>query len=186
MQYLVFAQALLLFARTTCGVSTLRGRQPDPPPSPDDKDLFGAAFDVPMLDSDSGAPVAHVNMRLAVTGREQEHGLMFIKDMPENDGMLFLYKEPAKRVLWMKDTYIPLDAGWFTQDGVLQEVHSMPPQDETWRWSNSSDITDGLEMNVDWYKRHGVKPGHVKMDLKAVRDGLTRRGYNADEFFPVY
>ena len=54
--------------------------------------------------------------------KKDHHGLMFKKSLDENAGMLFLYKDSAKRVLYMRNTLIPLDAGWFTHDGTLKEV----------------------------------------------------------------
>lgn len=144
--------------------------------------MFGPPFDVPLLNVATGKAAAHVKMQLAVTGPEQHHGLMFKKSMPDEDGMLFLYTYPQARVLWMKDTFIPLDAAWFTEDGVLQEIHHLKPFDLTYRWSKRDDIVMGLEMSVNYFKRHGIVPGTVRLDEAALADALRARGVDPKPF----
>ena len=51
-------------------------------------------------------------MQVAETKQEQEQGLMFVKSLPPNSGMLFIYKDEAVRYFYMKNTYIPLDIIW--------------------------------------------------------------------------
>jgi len=46
---------------------------------------------------------------VAATKQQQEKGLMFVKSLPPNSGMLFIYKDEARRCFYMKNTYIPLD-----------------------------------------------------------------------------
>merc|ERR1719162_2361366 len=92
-----------------------------------------------------------ISMQLAITPDEDHHGLMFRKTQPENKGMLFLYPGEDRRVLYMRNTYIPLDAGWFSGDGTLQEVQQLKPLDETYRYSKSDRIQWGLEMNLGYF-----------------------------------
>ncbi len=51
-------------------------------------------------------------VQVAETKQEQEQGLMFVKSLPPNSGMLFIYKDEAVRYFYMKNTYIPLDIIW--------------------------------------------------------------------------
>ena len=43
------------------------------------------------------------------TKEKQKYGLMHVKNMPENAGMLFKYNNSRNRSMWMKNTFIPLD-----------------------------------------------------------------------------
>ena len=43
------------------------------------------------------------------TRRELAKGLMFVKEMPKNRGMLFDFNGYKNVSMWMKNTYIPLD-----------------------------------------------------------------------------
>ena len=51
-------------------------------------------------------------MEVAETKLQQERGLMFVKSLPFNSGMLFVYQDEAPRAFYMKNTYIPLDIIW--------------------------------------------------------------------------
>jgi uncharacterized protein len=53
---------------------------------------------------------------VAETKQQQKKGLMFVKSMPSNSGMLFIYEDEASRPFYMKNTYIPLDIIWMDQD----------------------------------------------------------------------
>ncbi|MGH8020377.1 MAG: DUF192 domain-containing protein, partial [Opitutaceae bacterium] len=122
-----------------------------------------------------------VLLRLAVRSHEQRRGLMHVKSMPENEGMLFLYQEPQRASFWMRNTFIPLDIGFFDPEGVLIEVRAMYPHVEDPVASGSENIQYSLEMNKGWFAAHGVKAG-AKLDLAALRDALTARGFDADEY----
>lgn len=137
---------------------------------------------MPLLEVKTGAVAAQIQMRLAVTPPEQHHGLMFIKDLPEDSGMLFLYPTAQKRVLWMKNTYVPLDAGWFTRDGRLREVHHLQPLDLSYRWSDREDIVMGLEMSGGYFERHGLRPEDLMIDKQALASALLARGFDPRQF----
>ncbi len=69
-----------------------------------------------------------VQVRLALTPEEQARGLMFVKDLPPDRGMLFLFKTDEQRAFWMKNCFIPLDLIWLDQDfQVVDITHDAPP-----------------------------------------------------------
>ena len=53
-----------------------------------------------------------VNAEIADTFFKQMKGLMGIKSLPEDQGMLFVFDQPAVRKFWMLNTSIPLDMIW--------------------------------------------------------------------------
>jgi hypothetical protein len=57
----------------------------------------------------SGTQKHDFDIWLATTPEQQQQGLMFVRDLPANRGMLFLADEPRVFRMWMKNTYIPLD-----------------------------------------------------------------------------
>jgi uncharacterized membrane protein (UPF0127 family) len=54
----------------------------------------------------------HLNVEIAKTQREKIFGLMFRKNIAENQGMLFIYSNFSLHSIWMKNTLIPLDIIW--------------------------------------------------------------------------
>ena len=65
---------------------------------------------------------------LAIEPYQQRRGLMFIRDLPENTGMLFTYKRNEIHSMWMKNTYIPLDIIFARGDGSISSIiHNAKP-----------------------------------------------------------
>ncbi len=70
---------------------------------------------------------ATFQVEMARTTQERARGLMFRRELPRDQGMLFV-QPPGPATFWMKNTYIPLDLLYFDADGrLLQIVAEAPP-----------------------------------------------------------
>ena len=80
-----------------------------------------------LIESDDG--LRHeVDIYLATSFEEQRRGLMFVRKMPENTGMLFVYDDTDYHSMWMKNTYISLDMVFARADGSVSSViHDTQP-----------------------------------------------------------
>ncbi len=88
----------------------------------------------------------------------RQRGLMFRRLLQENHGMLFIFEESGLHGFWMKNTYIPLDIGFFDKNRILIEVHSMEPHAlEVTRSSKKAKYA--LEVAQGWFKENKIKPG---------------------------
>lgn len=112
--------------------------------------------------------------QVMVRAEEQRNGLMFREALEPDEGMLFIYERPQAMSFWMKNTWIPLDVGFFTAEGVLTEVRPLYPRDENPVRSRGSDLMFALEMRQGWFAEKGLKPG-AKLDLEGVRKAVARR-----------
>lgn len=119
-----------------------------------------------------------VRMRVAVRPHEQQRGLMHVRSMPEDEGMLFVYESGRRVSFWMRNTYIPLDIGYFDASGMLKEIHSLFPHVEDPVPSAAEDIRYALEMNAGWFAKHGIVFG-AKLDTAALAAALEARGIDA-------
>jgi len=68
---------------------------------------------------------------VAATPAEQQRGLMFVKSLAPNRGMIFPYSTPQPVSFWMKNTLIPLDIIYIAPDGTIARIAHAKPLDET-------------------------------------------------------
>ncbi|MEL6680013.1 MAG: DUF192 domain-containing protein [Pseudomonadota bacterium] len=126
--------------------------------------FFAGAADAACTDSrvdlrGKGGTVSFA-VEIADEPEERMRGLMFRESMPQFNGMLFLWEEPAARSFWMRNTLLPLDIIFVDGRGVVQHVHENAiPGDETGIPSRSNDITAVLEINAGLSELLGLAPG---------------------------
>lgn len=103
---------------------------------------------------------------LAVTPRQRQLGLMFVKNLPKEAAMLFLFEQAETQAFWMKDTYIPLDILYIDEKGRIDQiVHNARPHDRTSIISNNP-AKAVLEINGGLSKKLGITEGdHIKLDI---------------------
>ena len=74
----------------------------------------------------SGATALTINAKVAATPEDRAEGLMGVKSLPANRGMLFVFREPGRVSFYMKNTLIPLDIAFIGQGKVLQIERMVP------------------------------------------------------------
>lgn len=88
-------------------------------------------------------------------------GMMWRTNMPEGEGMLFVFSAPEPRSFYMRNTYVPLSLAYIDPEGIIQEIHDLQPRNETPVPSKSENIQFVLEVPQGWFKRHNISPGAV-------------------------
>ena len=62
------------------------------------------------------------NVEVAKTIEERRSGLMYRKKLLNNEGMLFIFPREKIIQLWMKNTYIPLDVIFISENKVIVDI----------------------------------------------------------------
>ncbi|MCB0410916.1 MAG: DUF192 domain-containing protein [Bdellovibrionales bacterium] len=114
-------------------------------------------------------------VEIARTQQQLSVGLMFRKQLPQNEGMLFVFPDEAPRNFWMKNTFIPLSIGFFSSKGELLEILDMNPmtsvlQQEVPTYQSKHPAKYALEMNKGWFAMNKIKKGQtlrIKAPTKA-------------------
>jgi hypothetical protein len=68
---------------------------------------------------------------VAATPEQQQRGLMYVKSLAGDRGMIFPYDPPQPVAFWMKNTLIPLDIIFIRADGTIARITTAKPLDET-------------------------------------------------------
>jgi uncharacterized membrane protein (UPF0127 family) len=93
---------------------------------------------------------------LALTGAQHSRGLMFVRDLPETTGMLFVYPGDYVLSMWMKNTYISLDMVFARPDGtVINVIRNTEPR--SLKSLRSSEVAAfALELNAGITERLAI------------------------------
>jgi len=105
-----------------------------------------------------GAGMYQIDAQVAVTQPEQETGLMYRKEMPQQEGMLFVFAQPSTQCFWMKNTLLPLSAAFVADDGRIVNLVDMKPLTLDSHCSEEP-VRFVLEMNKDWFAKKNIKKG---------------------------
>ena len=121
MKSIILVAALLLVG---CTPQASEPGQPGPVPELDGHFGLGELAVV----GDDGT--AHeFRIYIATEFEQQRRGLMFVRELPADVGMLFVYEDEGTRSMWMKNTYVSLDMIFARADGtVINIVRDTVPQ----------------------------------------------------------
>ena len=104
------------------------------------------------------AGMHQIDAQIATTPDQRAMGLMFRKEMPQHEGMLFAFDQPSVQCFWMMNTYLPLTAAFVADDGTIVNMVDMKPLDTNSHCS-AKPVRFVLEMQQGWFAKKGIKAG---------------------------
>lgn len=122
---------------------------------------LGHAQDAPQMDLQRiklSAGMHLIDTQVAASPEQRATGLMFRKDMPASEGMLFVFEQATQQCFWMKNTLLPLTAAFVADDGTIVNLADMKPQ-TTDSHCSAQPVRYVLEMNQGWFAKKGIKAG---------------------------
>lgn len=102
--------------------------------------------------------IHQIDTQLAVSPEQHAVGLMFRKEMPQHEGMMFIFQNSSQQCFWMKNTILALTAAFIADDGTIVNLEDMKPQTLDSHCSKRP-VRFVLEMNQGWFAKKGLKAG---------------------------
>jgi uncharacterized protein len=120
---------------------------------------FAQAAELQTLEIASKTGVHAFQVEMAITPEEKERGLMFRRELPDGQGMLFDFQTDQNVAFWMKNTYIPLDMLFIRGDGrILRIAENTEPLSER-NIPSGGPVRAVLEVIGGTAKKLGIAPG---------------------------
>jgi hypothetical protein len=109
----------------------------------------------------SSGKVVNFKIWLADTKRREQQGMMFIREMDEHTGMLFMFPENKPVSMWMHNTYISLDILFLDAHGKIDYIAAhATPQSDTIIGPSTPEFAV-LELKGGACEHFGIKVGDI-------------------------
>jgi uncharacterized membrane protein (UPF0127 family) len=97
-----------------------------------------------------------IKIAIADTPAKRARGFMYVKAIPEDSGMLFVFDNEDKHCFWMKNTSIPLSIAFINAQMEIVQIENMYPYDTT-NVCPSTKILYALEVPQNYFKENNIK-----------------------------
>lgn len=105
-------------------------------------------------------PLPTLRVKIADTIESQARGLMFVKSLPHDCGMLFVFSSNRKLSFWGENTFIPLDIAFVNDKGRVVNIEAISPLSKR-SISSSSPCKYAVEANLGFFQSNGIRPGDM-------------------------
>ena len=101
-------------------------------------------------------------VEIADTDEKRIQGLSNRESLPENSGMLFVFENPDKHGIWMKDMKFPIDIAWLdAQKTVFWVEKSVSPDTFPQVFYPPSEALYVLEVPAGTFKKNHIDIGEM-------------------------
>ncbi len=85
-------------------------------------------------------------------------GMMFVEnsDFKDNEGMIFLFKEPEYQRFWMRNTLVPLDIAYVSKDRKINSTYTMKALDEVGDYSSYGPSDVVIELRAGIFRKLSI------------------------------
>ena len=104
--------------------------------------------------------------------KEKARGLMYVRNMPQQSGMLFVYTESDQRSMWMKNTYIPLDIIFIKNSETISSIARNTEPLSLKNIRSTEPVNYVLEINAGMTKKMGIVPNDKVFWFDSLIDAL--------------
>lgn len=112
---------------------------------------------------------------IAADDRSRTRGLMYVRELPADRGMLFLFPVPQPASFWMKDTYVPLDLVFIDPTGRVLNIARDARPFSLVPITSDGPVIAVLEVQAGTAARIGLVPGD-RIRLPTLRTTSVTEG----------
>jgi uncharacterized membrane protein (UPF0127 family) len=126
-----------------------------------------AAQQPPLPSVTLGAGMHLIHAEIADRDAARAYGLMQRTSLPPNGGMLFVFEEPDRHCMWMKNTLLPLSVAFIDERGAILNIEDMQPLTEESHCATRP-ARFALEMLQGWFAARGIRAGSQLRGLEKI------------------
>jgi uncharacterized membrane protein (UPF0127 family) len=102
------------------------------------------------------------SLSIAATPQMQQRGLGEQQSLPQNQGMLFIFDQPATQCFWMKDMRFPLDMIWVSTARRVEHIKAnVSPRTYPNTFCPAVQAKYVIELNAGQAKLSGMHTGQT-------------------------
>tara|TARA_B100000161_G_scaffold238467_1_gene189387 strand:- start:322 stop:732 length:411 start_codon:yes stop_codon:yes gene_type:complete len=98
-------------------------------------------------------------LEVANTQALRADGLMGVKSLEYNQGMIFIWPNASRKCMWMKNTLIDLSVAFIDRDRKIAEIKELQSNSLESICSSRENVIAAIEMNKGWFKENNIKLG---------------------------
>ena len=100
-----------------------------------------------------------IDVWVADNDGRRERGLMFVEQLADDAGMLFIYPEPQPVAIWMKNTPLSLDILFVRADGRVHRIAANATPQSTDTIPSNGMVLAVIELKAGSAARMKIRPG---------------------------
>jgi uncharacterized membrane protein (UPF0127 family) len=117
------------------------------------------AADTQTLEIVTGNGVHSFSVEVMTNDADRAKGLMYRRELPDGQGMLFDFERDQEVAMWMQNTYIPLDMLFINADGRIRRIAEKTTPLSTAIIPSGGPVRGVLEVIGGTARKFGIKPG---------------------------
>jgi len=108
-----------------------------------------------------GDTIVKIDVEIADDFAQRAQGLMFRREMDENQGMLFLFPHQELQSFWMKNTILSLDIIFVDDASRIVKIHKDAVPFDQGHYPSEVPAQYVVEVLGGFTERHGIKEGDM-------------------------
>lgn len=109
--------------------------------------------------SSAGDSLTSIRIAVARTEEETSQGLMDVKTMAENEGMLFIFETTQPRSFWMANTPLSLDMLFIDESYIVARIHTNTTPYSQNSYASGVPVRYVVEVNAGFTLKHDITEG---------------------------